>query len=162
MNRIPCSKCGKSVSTEVPDETIVRAWVECPECTSETKDKTSILASSFHPLTCGGNRHDDAHVAYQKEHGGDFGELVSTPKGLMCPVPGCGYKQNWTYDDDNDGESPSDAEIDERLTAWIAQMPKNKLVPLVKELLEMLVEQELVSLGLGVPYHYHTGEPLVK
>jgi hypothetical protein len=24
--------CGKSVSTEVPDGTIVRAWVECPEC----------------------------------------------------------------------------------------------------------------------------------
>ncbi len=25
-------ECGKSVSTEVPDETIVRAWLVCPEC----------------------------------------------------------------------------------------------------------------------------------
>jgi hypothetical protein len=24
--------CGKGVSTEVPEDTIVRAWVECPEC----------------------------------------------------------------------------------------------------------------------------------
>ena len=30
--RIRCNVCGKSVSTEVPDETIIRAWVECPEC----------------------------------------------------------------------------------------------------------------------------------
>ncbi len=30
--RINCSRCGKSVSTVVPTETIVRAWVECPEC----------------------------------------------------------------------------------------------------------------------------------
>lgn len=30
--RIWCMTCGKSVSTEVPKNTIVRAWVECPEC----------------------------------------------------------------------------------------------------------------------------------
>jgi len=30
--RIHCMKCGKSVSTPVPKDTIVRAWVECPEC----------------------------------------------------------------------------------------------------------------------------------
>jgi len=30
--RIKCGYCGKSVSTEVPDGTVVRAWVECPEC----------------------------------------------------------------------------------------------------------------------------------
>jgi DNA-directed RNA polymerase subunit RPC12/RpoP len=30
--RILCYTCGKSVSTEVPDSTIVRAWIECPEC----------------------------------------------------------------------------------------------------------------------------------
>ena len=30
--RIKCNVCGKSVSTEVPDETVIRAWVSCPEC----------------------------------------------------------------------------------------------------------------------------------
>lgn len=30
--RIGCMNCGKSVSSEVPEGTIVRAWVECPEC----------------------------------------------------------------------------------------------------------------------------------
>lgn len=33
--RIHCNKCGKSVSTEVPEDTIVRAWVECPECVAK-------------------------------------------------------------------------------------------------------------------------------
>jgi len=30
--RIRCNDCGKSVSTEVPDGTIIRAWISCPEC----------------------------------------------------------------------------------------------------------------------------------
>jgi DNA-directed RNA polymerase subunit RPC12/RpoP len=30
--RIMCMQCGKSVSTPVPKETLVRAWIECPEC----------------------------------------------------------------------------------------------------------------------------------
>lgn len=30
--RLRCFYCGKSVSTEVPDGTIVRASLECPEC----------------------------------------------------------------------------------------------------------------------------------
>lgn len=30
--RICCSSCGKTVSTEVPDGTIIRAYIECPEC----------------------------------------------------------------------------------------------------------------------------------
>jgi len=30
--RIPCSRCGKPVSTSVPPQTIVRAWIDCPEC----------------------------------------------------------------------------------------------------------------------------------
>lgn len=30
--KIRCCKCGKIVSTEIPDTTIIRAWIECPEC----------------------------------------------------------------------------------------------------------------------------------
>lgn len=30
--RIRCMKCGKSVSSPVPKDTVVRAYVECPEC----------------------------------------------------------------------------------------------------------------------------------
>jgi|HubBroStandDraft_2_1064218.scaffolds.fasta_scaffold00006_61 hypothetical protein len=32
-------ECGKSVSTEVPEGTIVRAWVECPECIEKNAKK---------------------------------------------------------------------------------------------------------------------------
>ncbi len=49
----------------------------------------------FHPFTCGGNRHDAAHTAYQEEHGGDFGQLVATETGWICPV--CGYRQDWAH-----------------------------------------------------------------
>lgn len=46
----------------------------------------------FHPLTCGGNRTDEAHKRYAEEHGeDDYGILVSGPSGLVCPV--CGWKQ---------------------------------------------------------------------
>ncbi len=30
--RLTCNRCGKSVSNEMPDDTVVRAWIECPEC----------------------------------------------------------------------------------------------------------------------------------
>lgn len=33
MNYIRCSNCGERVSTPVPENTIVRAWIECPKCT---------------------------------------------------------------------------------------------------------------------------------
>ena len=30
--RLKCSKCGKVVSSEVPDNIVIRAFIECPEC----------------------------------------------------------------------------------------------------------------------------------
>lgn len=35
--RLPCYFCGKSVSNEVPDETVVRALLVCPECIAAEK-----------------------------------------------------------------------------------------------------------------------------
>ena len=35
--RIRCICCGKVVSTEVPEGTVVRAFVECPECIESNK-----------------------------------------------------------------------------------------------------------------------------
>lgn len=32
MQQLRCNRCAKTVSTLVPDGTIIRAWVECPEC----------------------------------------------------------------------------------------------------------------------------------
>lgn len=50
----------------------------------------------FHPYTCGGNRGDEAHRKYAKEHGDrDWGLLVATEEGWKCPV--CGYRQNWAH-----------------------------------------------------------------
>jgi hypothetical protein len=51
--------------------------------------------SGMHPFTCGNNRTDAAHLAYAEQHGGDWGELVATPKGWVCPAPGCDYTQDW-------------------------------------------------------------------
>ncbi len=53
---------------------------------------------AVHPFTCGGNRGDYAHKKYQFEHPDqDFGQLVATSEGWICPVPGCGYKQSWAH-----------------------------------------------------------------
>lgn len=67
--------------------------------TQEQCDRLNEFQNShpFHPFTCGGNRMDDAHKAYQAEHGGDFGQLVATTDGWVCPVPGCGYRQGWAH-----------------------------------------------------------------
>ena len=35
--RIYCYFCGKSVSTEVPDETVLRALAVCPECIQQKR-----------------------------------------------------------------------------------------------------------------------------
>jgi DNA-directed RNA polymerase subunit RPC12/RpoP len=35
--RIRCSFCGKSVSTEVPDQTVFRAVAVCPECIEDKR-----------------------------------------------------------------------------------------------------------------------------
>lgn len=45
-----------------------------------------------HPLTCGNDRHDDRHKAYQAIHGGDLGQLVAVDDGWLCPS--CNWKQD--------------------------------------------------------------------
>ena len=45
MQKIRCSRCGKPVSTAVPVDTVVRAFIECPECiknsnNNQMKEKT--------------------------------------------------------------------------------------------------------------------------
>ena len=39
--KLKCNKCGKKVSTEVPLNTIVRAYIECPECVEEDEKNES-------------------------------------------------------------------------------------------------------------------------
>lgn len=34
-NRVHCSECGKEVSSPVPDDFVIRAFVQCPECARE-------------------------------------------------------------------------------------------------------------------------------
>jgi hypothetical protein len=33
--RLKCNRCGKEVSTHVPENTVILAWVECLECLSQ-------------------------------------------------------------------------------------------------------------------------------
>lgn len=35
---IRCSVCGLPVSTDVPDNTIIAAWVECDDCIKRNKE----------------------------------------------------------------------------------------------------------------------------
>ena len=37
--KILCNNCGKKVSTEVPPGTVIRAYVECPECIEKEDHK---------------------------------------------------------------------------------------------------------------------------
>jgi DNA-directed RNA polymerase subunit RPC12/RpoP len=41
--KLKCNRCGVDVSTEVPDSTVVRAWIECQEC-SEKKEHSEDVA----------------------------------------------------------------------------------------------------------------------
>jgi len=70
-----------------------------PLWTQEQIDALNAWQNSgrVHPFTCGNNRGDAAHKAYAEEHGGDWGQLVATPEGWICPVPGCGYTQKWAH-----------------------------------------------------------------
>jgi hypothetical protein len=36
--QLRCNLCGKVVSSAVPNETVVRAWLECPECIEKQPD----------------------------------------------------------------------------------------------------------------------------
>lgn len=45
--KLKCNKCGKSVSTEVPETTIVRGWIECPECIEKSEE---LLLDEIHML----------------------------------------------------------------------------------------------------------------
>lgn len=40
--RLRCMKCGKSVSSEVPDSTVVRAYLECPECVASSPEHAAL------------------------------------------------------------------------------------------------------------------------
>jgi len=37
MKRIKCTWCGKAVSSPVPDDVVIRAVIECPECVLKRK-----------------------------------------------------------------------------------------------------------------------------
>jgi hypothetical protein len=51
----------------------------------------------FHPMTCGGNRNDESHLAYARVHGVEPGLLIATEDfGLICPA--CDYCQEWAHD----------------------------------------------------------------
>lgn len=66
-----------------------------------TKDQVDALnhyqrLGDFHPFTCGGDRGDEAHRSFAQESGDrDWGLLVATPGGWICPV--CDYRQDWAH-----------------------------------------------------------------
>lgn len=61
MIRFHCHGCGRSVSTPVPDDTILRAIAWCPECIVELKDQyiTAGDARKFRWLIENSSGYDD-------------------------------------------------------------------------------------------------------
>jgi len=45
--KILCGRCQKSVSTEVPEKTIVMAWIECPDCLRKKNKNRSDINNSY-------------------------------------------------------------------------------------------------------------------
>jgi len=42
-----CNSCGSVVSTEVPKDTVIRAWIECPECVDAESTTKVLLIQNF-------------------------------------------------------------------------------------------------------------------
>lgn len=49
--RLYCNHCGGPVSTEVPDATVVRAVIECPECVEKKAGRERALAAKEQEAT---------------------------------------------------------------------------------------------------------------
>ena len=45
--KILCGRCRKPVSTEVPEKTIVMAWIECPDCLRKKNKNRSDINNSY-------------------------------------------------------------------------------------------------------------------
>lgn len=39
---IRCTNCGRAVSNEVPDTTVIKAWIECQECIDKEEDMNKL------------------------------------------------------------------------------------------------------------------------
>lgn len=59
--QIKCNRCGKGVSSQVPEGTIVRAWVECPECV-EKDNEPGIVEGAMELLRDTFEGHDELHI----------------------------------------------------------------------------------------------------
>ena len=70
--RLHCNACSKSVSNEVPEETVVRAWLECPECTKELMcdEDVALKLALEYTAACEKAHREDASVS--RGTAGDF------------------------------------------------------------------------------------------
>lgn len=48
--KLECSVCHKVVSTEIPDETVVRAHIVCTSCLEKEKDELKATLEIIRPL----------------------------------------------------------------------------------------------------------------
>jgi hypothetical protein len=72
-----------------------RGHLTKPFTASEVMELNRYQNSGWHPFTCGNDRGNEAHRKYQREYGGDWGQLIATPDGWICPV--CSYTQPWAH-----------------------------------------------------------------
>ena len=99
--RINCMGCNKPVSTEVPEGTIVRAWVECADClddkslalrnTQGLNESTQVFAKSPCAL-CGQTSDKLIHQGYFRDN------HPFEPIGESAPCVKCGGKpDDWRH-----------------------------------------------------------------
>lgn len=63
--RLRCAHCGKSVSTEVPDKTVIRAWIVCPECIGNTDQ---VVQEHLREIEKSKKAIDESHERFNKLH----------------------------------------------------------------------------------------------
>ena len=106
---VQCSRCGKRVSNTVisslPEDLVVRAWVECPECVEKQP--------SIPPLTLIGDERKRIgdYMADLKKHGHlnslVFADLLARLQAGKSPTEDCEVNQPVVFWSETDGSIPN-------------------------------------------------------
>lgn len=84
--RIHCNSCGNPVSNEVPVGTVVRAWVECPECCEKNTEWADKLVSGHYWHWCGNKWRNLPPLLCSMSCGGTGAWVISEQEPEWAPV----------------------------------------------------------------------------
>jgi len=64
--KIHCISCGKIVSTEIPDKTVIRAYIQCPECVEKEDEIPNNIQEMEYSLMLSKLFEDDENIVCQR------------------------------------------------------------------------------------------------